>query len=57
MKEHIVSNEIQFYYYFMKEIVADIFTKVVFKDQFATCKNKLGLVYHKLKKIVIKLEC
>jgi len=47
VREHIASNEVLFDYCSTKEMAANIFTMVVPRDQFETCRSKLGLVYHK----------
>jgi hypothetical protein len=47
VREHIASNEVLSDYCSTKEMAVNIFTKVVPRDQFETCKSKLGTVYHK----------
>jgi hypothetical protein len=47
VREHMASNEVLFDYCSIKEMAANIFTKAVPRDQFETCRSKLGLVYHK----------
>jgi hypothetical protein len=44
VKEHICCNNVEFQYCSTKEMTTYLFTKGVFRDQFETCKNKLGLI-------------
>jgi len=44
VKEYICCNNVEFQYCSMKEMIAYLLTKGVFRDQFETCKSKLGLI-------------